>query len=76
MSATTPQGQRYMRLFAYLPLTFQPQAENALLICFGLGATADALVRDGTPAQDRHRGYRAEVFSWRGIESVAIMQIH
>jgi predicted membrane-bound spermidine synthase len=46
MSATTPVSQRYMRLFAYLPLALRPEAKDALLICYGLGATADALVRD------------------------------
>ena len=45
MSATTAQGQRYMRLFAYLPLALRPESEDALLICYGLGATADALLR-------------------------------
>src|ERR1700730_3302340 len=46
MSATTPQSQRYMRSFAYLPLALRPESEDALLICYGLGATADALVRN------------------------------
>lgn len=46
MSATNPRSQRYMRLFAYLPQVLRPQAEDALLICFGLGQTADALTRD------------------------------
>lgn len=45
MSATNPPNQRYMRLFAYLPRVFAPEAKNALLICYGLGATADALLR-------------------------------
>jgi hypothetical protein len=46
MSATNPRIQRYMRLFAYLPLTLRPEAEDALLIAFGCGVTADALVHD------------------------------
>lgn len=46
MSATNPRSQRYMRLFAYLPQVLRPDAEDALLICFGLGQTADALTRD------------------------------
>ena len=46
MSATTPKSQRYMRSFAYLPLALRPESEDALLICYGLGATADALVRN------------------------------
>jgi spermidine synthase len=43
MSATNPPNQRYMRLFAYLPLALHPQPEGALLIAFGCGVTADAL---------------------------------
>jgi len=44
MSATTPRNQRYMRLFAYLPLALRPEAEDVLLICYGCGITADALL--------------------------------
>jgi len=46
MSATNPVNQRYMRLFAYLPLTLHPKPENALLIAFGCGVTANALTQD------------------------------
>lgn len=46
MSGTHPQSQRYMRLFAYLPLALRPEAEDALLICYGVGVTADALTRE------------------------------
>ena len=46
MSDTRYQNQRYMRLFAYLPLTLRPESEEALLICFGCGMTADALLHD------------------------------
>jgi predicted membrane-bound spermidine synthase len=46
MSATQPRSQRYMRLFAYLPLALRPQTEDALLVCYGVGVTADAFVRD------------------------------
>ena len=46
MSATQPRSQRYMRLFAYLPLAMRPQSEDVLLICYGVGVTADAFVRD------------------------------
>jgi spermidine synthase len=45
MSATNPYGQRYMRLFAYLPLAFRPESEDVLLICYGCGITADAFTR-------------------------------
>jgi predicted membrane-bound spermidine synthase len=45
MSGTLMVAQRYMRLFAYLPLLLNPQAKDALLICYGCGVTADALVR-------------------------------
>jgi spermidine synthase len=44
MSATNPLNQRYMRLFAYLPLALRPEAEDVLLICYGCGVTADALL--------------------------------
>jgi spermidine synthase len=44
MSATNPRNQRYMRLFAYLPLAFRPESEDVLLICYGCGVTADALL--------------------------------
>ena len=46
MSDTRYQNQRYMRLFAYLPLTLRPESANALLICFGCGITANALLHD------------------------------
>jgi spermidine synthase len=46
MSATNPVNQRYMRLFAYLPLALHPKPENALLIAFGCGVTANALTQD------------------------------
>jgi spermidine synthase len=45
MSATNPRSQRYMRLFAYLPLAFRPESEDVLLLCYGCGVTADALLR-------------------------------
>jgi spermidine synthase len=44
MSATNPPGQRYMRLFAYLPLAFRSESEDVLLLCYGCGVTADALL--------------------------------
>ena len=44
MSATNPLNQRYMRLFAFLPLALRPEAEDVLLICYGCGVTADALL--------------------------------
>ena len=44
MSATNPRNQRYMRLFAYLPLAFRPESEDVLLLCYGCGVTADALL--------------------------------
>lgn len=46
MSATTPRSQRYMRLFAYLPLALHPESEDVLLICYGCGVTADAFVHE------------------------------
>ncbi|HEY6206155.1 MAG TPA: hypothetical protein VIW21_08325 [Chthoniobacterales bacterium] len=44
MSATNPHSQRYMRLFAYLPLAFRPASENVLVLCYGCGVTADAFL--------------------------------
>jgi hypothetical protein len=46
MSGTLPRSQRYMRLFAYLPLALRPDSENALLVGYGVGMTADAFTRD------------------------------
>src|SRR5207248_11423430 len=46
MSATNPRNQRYMRLFASLPSALPPKPQDALLIAFGCGVTADALMRD------------------------------
>ena len=46
MSGTHPRSQRYMRLFAYLPLALRPQGERALLIGYGVGVTADAFTKD------------------------------
>src|SRR5262245_58794926 len=48
MSATNPRIQRYMRLFAYLPLAFHPAAKDVLLLCYGCGVTADAFTRKST----------------------------
>lgn len=45
MSGTMPRSQRYMRLFAYLPLALRPESEDALLIGYGVGVTADAFIR-------------------------------
>ena len=46
MSGTLPRSQRYMRLFAYLPVALRPESEDALLIGYGVGVTADALLRN------------------------------
>jgi spermidine synthase len=43
MSATTVIAKRYMKLYVYLPLALQPDAQDALLISFGVGSTAKAL---------------------------------
>src|SRR5205814_2960469 len=44
MSATNPRSQRYMRLFAYLPLALRTESEDVLLLCYGCGVTADAFL--------------------------------
>jgi len=43
MSSTSFQSQRYMRLFVYLPIALHPAPKSALLISYGVGATAKAL---------------------------------
>jgi len=48
MSATVPRSQRCVRLFAYLPLALRPESKNALLLCYGVGVTADAFTRDAS----------------------------
>src|SRR5262249_33129287 len=37
MSATNFHSQRYMRLFAYLPLALRSESEDVLLLCYGCG---------------------------------------
>jgi predicted membrane-bound spermidine synthase len=44
MSATGMMSDRYMKLFVYWPLAVQPRIESALLISYGAGTTAHALV--------------------------------
>jgi spermidine synthase len=44
MSGTEPGSQRYMRAFAHLPLLIEPRLETAMLMCFGVGNTLDALL--------------------------------
>lgn len=43
MSGTAIHGQRYMKLFAYLPAALHPRIERVLVICFGVGVTASAV---------------------------------
>ncbi len=43
MSSSDQRNRRYMKLFAYLPVAVHPGPKNALLISFGVGATAKAL---------------------------------
>lgn len=44
MSGTQFEARRYMKLFVYLPVALQPQIRSSLLISFGVGSTAKALV--------------------------------
>lgn len=44
MSASNLAARRYMKLFAYLPVWLRGEIKTALLICFGVGNTARALV--------------------------------
>ena len=71
MSATNPRNQRYMRLFAYLPLALHPGAREVLLICYGCGVTADAFTRKSSVDRIDIVDISKEVFSladsYRGI---------
>ncbi len=44
MSANDVQSRRYMELFVHLPVAVHPRVERALLISYGIGTTARALV--------------------------------
>jgi len=46
MSSTDRGARRYMKLFAYFPQAVLQNPKAALLICFGTGSTASALVED------------------------------
>jgi spermidine synthase len=63
MSAANPYGQRYMRLFAYLPLAFRPESEEVLLICYGCGVTADAFTHKSSLKRIDIVDISKEVFS-------------
>lgn len=63
MSATSPRNQRYMRLFAYLPLALDPAARDVLLICFGCGVTADAFTQKSSLERIDIVDISKEVFS-------------
>ena len=41
-----PEDLTFMKLFAYFPEAVLPNPRSALLICFGTGSTASALVED------------------------------
>ena len=49
MSATKFSGQRYMRLFAHLPLLTHRDPKRGLVICFGVGNTIHAASLHGIP---------------------------
>jgi spermidine synthase len=40
-------GRRYMKLFVYLPLALHPRVKRALVVGYGIGNTAEALVDSG-----------------------------
>lgn len=71
MSATQPRSQRYMRLFAYLPLALRPESEDVLLICYGVGVTADAFVHDSHLQRIDMVDISKEVFDLAGSYSTA-----
>ncbi len=45
MSGTSGRNRRYMQLFVYLPVALRPEPRDALLISYGVGSTARALVQ-------------------------------
>jgi spermidine synthase len=45
MSANAVSCDRYMKQFVYWPMALHPEPKRALLICFGVGSTAQALTR-------------------------------
>ena len=51
MSGTEERNRRYMKLFVYLPVALHPRPERALLISYGVGSTARALL--DTPGIER-----------------------
>ncbi len=44
MSGTLSSGRRYMKLFVYLPVALRPEIQHSLLISYGVGSTARALL--------------------------------
>lgn len=72
MSASAYPSQRYMRLFAYLPLCLRPEASDALLICYGVGETADALAGSSSLRRVEVVDISKEVFALAADESKAI----
>jgi spermidine synthase len=46
MTATDRHSRRYMQFFAWLPLSLHPEPRRALLISYGAGNTAEALLSD------------------------------
>jgi len=46
MSATDVHARRYMKLFAWLPQAVHPEVRDALLVSYGVGSTAEALLGD------------------------------
>lgn len=44
MTSTATDSERYMRLFAWLPRAFNQQLSDVLLISYGIGSTAEALL--------------------------------
>jgi spermidine synthase len=69
MSGTSPRNQRYMRLFAYLPLAFRPESKDVLLLCYGCGVTADAFTRKSSLERIDIVDISKEVFALGGFYS-------
>jgi hypothetical protein len=75
MSATNPRNQRYMRLFAYLPVAFHPAAKDVLLLCYGCGVTVDAFTLKSTMERIDAVDISKEVFALADFMQASITQI-
>jgi spermidine synthase len=67
MSSTNYHARRYQNLYVYWAMAVHPEAERALLICYGVGNTAHALVETPTLASIDVVDISRDVLSLSGI---------